>query len=779
MKPRALAAIALLLAAATNAATTITISSTVAVPGVKRFGLNLGWANYFDSGQIMKNLVSRNPGFEGQISRSIIRCASASAAGCVDDLSQSRWPTGFWNGASFEIISGAARGRAGTIGTSTAPSGSAGTTFVFTDSGTAPAAGDYIVLRKTDPSASATFGWRPTVSGGGAIGGESADLAAGTPGLQAVRLDANAAGQVARLSAVFDTSTAGPFLRLNGTYRVVFRARGAGGTNMVNVFVGRNAPTNAVYLNQNVPLTGTWSTYTIPFFAAETGTTAGMVELRFSAVTPATVLLDDVVLEQTAGDATNPSAFRDPVVAALRNFKPGILRYWVENLAGSLDNEIAPQLGRMRAEYSPQDLERDDIMYGLHEFLELCETVDAEPWYVVPTTFSLPEMANLIEYLGGPAGSPYGARRAARGRSAPWTAAVPKIHLEFGNEAWNLFNYRGATISENPAAYGRRGSDLFAAARSSPHFVASQYDLVLGGQAAFPDRNVLIHNASSNHDTLAVAPYFGGYTDSFNSSEELFGPLFAEPELLSTTGYMRTNFNNNRTSSRPVSLAIYEVNLHTTEPSAIPQATLDAFAPSQGAGLAVADHMLLMLRDLGIRDQLLHCLTSFAAGRADNKYVLLWGAVRDMGVTDRKRPQFLAIALANEALAGDLLQTTQSGDNPTWNQPLVNHVQYNAAHYIQSFAFANGAARSVIVFNLHRTDPLSVTLAGPNAPQGNVTIRRLSAPAITSTNETAENVTITTQTVAAFGPAQTITLPPFSMTVISTQGAARRRTARH
>ncbi len=773
----ACAVITAVLAAPLRAATTITISSTVVTPSVKRLGLNTGWMNYFDSGQILKNLVARNPGFEGQISRSIIRCVTGTATSFVDENTNAQWPAGFWSGASYEVITGAARGRTGTITTSAPPAGSAGTTFQLADSGTAPASGDFIVLRKINNAADPTFGWRPNVANGGTITSETADLASDTVGHQAIRMTA-ATGQTARISAVFDTSSAGPFIQLNGPFRISFKAKAAAAPSSVNVSVTRNAPANLTFVNQTIPLTSNWSAYNIDFNANESGTSIGTVELRFTAIAPATLLLDDVTMQQTTGDATNTTAFRDPVVNAIRDFNPGILRYWVENLAGSLDNDIAPAPGRMRAEYSPQDLTRDDVMYGLQEFLELCDLVHAEPWYIVPTTYSATEMSNLIEYLSGPTSSPYGAKRAARGRSAPWTSAFAKIHLEFGNEAWNMLNYYGATLPD-AVAYGNRGSTLFGAARSTPYFIAGQFDLVLSGQAALPARNISIHNASTNHDTIAVAPYFGGYTDSFNTDEELFGPLFAEPEMLSQTGYMRANFNNIRTSSRPVPLAIYEVNLHTTEASACPQARLDAFAPSAGAGLAVADHMLMMLRDLGIKDQALHSLTSIAAARTDGKYVLLWGAVRDMGVTNRKRPQFLAVKLANEAIAGDLVQAAQSGDNPAWNQPLVNRIQYDTAHYIQTYAFAGGGKSAVIVFNLHRTDALQVNFAGVNAPHGAVTIRRLTSSAITNTNESSENVAISTQSVTNFDPAQTMTLPPFSMTVIATVPAARRRATLH
>ena len=524
-----------------------------------------------------------------------------------------------------------------------------------------------------------------------------------------------------------------------------------------------------MFINQTITLTGAWNNYNVDFAATEGGTSRGAVQLNFSAVNPSAVLLDDVSLTQLNGDPTNTTAFRDPVVNALKTFNPGILRYWVEDLGDSLDDELAPPLARRRANYSSRILLREDIMYGLHEFLELCDLLHAEPWYIVPTTFTNQEMTNLLEYLGGPVSTPYGAMRAARGRAAPWTDAYSTIHLEFGNEAWNNADYYGATISD-PASYGTRGSDLFGVAKSSPYYSA-KYDLVLGSQAALPARSVAIHNASANHGSLAVAPYFGGNIDNFNTNEELFGPLFAEPEQVTQAGYMRQNLNNMQASSRPVPLSIYEVNLHTTNGS-ITQPVLDSFTPSLGAGLAVADHMLQMLRDLGIRNQCLFSLTQLAFARTDGKYVLLWSVVRDMGVTDRKRPQYLAVEMANEALGGDLVQTTQSGDNPTWNQPLVNGIQYNNAHLIQSFAFANGTRRSVVVFNLDRANPLQVTFAGANAPHGAVTIRQLTNASISATNENAQTVGITTQTVPSFDPAQPLTLPPFSMSVLSSDQAA-------
>src|SRR5258708_18235401 len=156
----------------------------------------------------------------------------------------------------------------------------------------------------------------------------------------------------------------------------------------------------------------------------------------------------------------------------------------------------------------------------------------------------------------------------------------------------------------------------------------------------------------------------------------------------------------------------------------------------------------------------------------------MWGRRGDMGVTDGKGREFLALKLANEALAGDMMVTAQSGDDPTWNEPLTNRIQLNNVHYVQSFAFLNGTRRALVIFNFHRTAALDVTFAGANAPAGSVTIKQLTSANITDTNESAENVVVTTQTAAHFDPTATMTLPPFSMTLI-TSGSPSSATLRN
>jgi len=59
--------------------TSIQISGAVQQSSVKRLGVNLGDQAFYDSSQMLKNLIFQNPGFEGEKYRSIMICNASSA----------------------------------------------------------------------------------------------------------------------------------------------------------------------------------------------------------------------------------------------------------------------------------------------------------------------------------------------------------------------------------------------------------------------------------------------------------------------------------------------------------------------------------------------------------------------------------------------------------------------------------------------------------------------------------------------------------------------------
>jgi alpha-L-arabinofuranosidase len=756
--------------------TDIAIGANAIQTGVKHLGMNLGGQNYYDSGQMLRDLSFNNPGFEGETWQSILRCKTLTATSCTDGNEWTQWPADFLKGAQFEAISGSARGVTGTV-LASEPANSQikdkGVTIDFAALSKPIAAGDFLLVKKSIPG-NAQDGWWTSASGGATFSTEFTDLAPNSPGKQALRVSAAGAGQWASVNSYFDSTAGHSFLQLKGSYHLAFRAKGVAGNKQLQLSVRRQVPNGSdVFFTKEVHLSDKWQDYKFDFSASEDGSQIGTIALSFS-LSGAEMLLDDATLTEGSKSAENPTAFRDVVVATLKQLHPGILRYHDgDHLGSSFDNMIAPPFARLRAGFTQQFALQGAVPLGLHEFLQLCQVIGAEPWFNMPAGMSPEESRNLIEYLSGPASTPYGAKRVALGQAAPWTTVFPVIHLELGNEEWNTITFPGASMPD-AAAYGQRAKEVFLAARSSPYYQPAKIDLVIGSFVLIPDwtKQELAH--SGGYDSVAVAAYLYGRLDDDSSTEALFGPMFAAPEMIDTrpTSYLVQQAKVAKAANPPAALSIYELNIGADSGS-IPQASVDKTVPSVAAGLMVADHMLMMIRDLGIKNESLWELPGYGnhfrnSKGTQNETTPIFGTVVDMGgPTNLRRPQFLAEQLANTAILPTMLPTTLSGANPTWNQPLSKNddVQLPHAHFLQTFAFTDGARHSLIVFNLSRANPLPVTFSGSSAPSGTVEISRLTANNITDSNETTSKVAVVSSTVSSFTPQTPYSLPPFSMTV--------------
>jgi alpha-L-arabinofuranosidase len=386
-------------------------------------------------------------------------------------------------------------------------------------------------------------------------------------------------------------------------------------------------------------------------------------------------------------------------------------------------------------------------------------------------------MAHLVEYLAGPTSTPYGAKRAALGQSEPWTSVFHTIHLEYGNEMWNAGDFGGEALP-NPAAYTARVASVFRAAHASRYFNQAQLDLIAGAQAGNTWLTTQELKTDHHANSVSFAPYLFGRLDDASSNEAVFGAMFSMPEQQDSQagGLMAEQVRLARSAAHPAAPAIYEVNLSTNESSnnTITQAQINAIVPSVGGAVAVADHMLLMLRDLGITSQCLFALPEFANRFTEpdnaNQTTPLWGAVVDMGgPTNLRRPTYLALQLINQAILQNELTTRVTGANPTWDQPSSPNGPTAAtrAHLIQTFAFADGARRSLILINLSRTTALPVTFSGISTPKGAVTESRLTSRNITDTNEQQRKVATVTRLLASFSPRAPYMLPPFSITTLT------------
>ncbi len=764
-----------------TAPTRITIGTHVLRRNVQRFGINLAGQNFYDSGQVLRNLVARNPGFQGQTWQSILRCSTFTRTTCTS--SRTAWPSGFLVNATFQVATGSAAGTHGTIRTSSAD-GSTYTVQFAAALSKAPANGDYLIVRGLQPG-EPTAGWWTSFDCGATATAEFHDLPPGSPARQVLRINAANPCQRASLSSYFDSTRGHSFVRLNGAYTLRFQAKPLATQSALQVRVARES--SPALFSRTISLQPGWHTYTLPFTASEKRTdrssehvtTAG---LSFAAAATSLLLADVSLSADAIPTHHNPTAFRDEVVDTLRDLHPGILRYMDSgtDFGSSLEDWLTPPADRPRTGYSLWSTRQEDISLGLHEFLTLAQTIETggaptEPWISLPAALSPDEARHLIDYLAAPPTSSYGSLRASLGHPQPWTETFPRIHLELGNEAWNRGSFAGATIDDS-SAYAERASMVFRAMRSAPGFIPARFDLVAGSFFEVPthtaEEAAALHSAA---DTLSVAPYLFTHFNDATTAEAVFGPMLAQPEQWTTIGgLLRQQVDTVHAVSPATHLSLYEVNLGTVAGSpAISQADIDRTVPSTGAAIAVSDLMLLALRDLGVTEQCFFALTEFRnsftspGGSGSARTTPLFGAVVDMGgATDRSRPSFYALRLLNQTLLANLIETTVAGADPVWSQPASpnDHIALPQAHLLQSFAFGEPGRRSLIVLNLSRTESFSVTFGGVNAPHGVVQQTTLTSAHITDTNENDALVSPTTVAIPNFDPAARKLLPPFSIT---------------
>ena len=735
-----------------DAVTSLRVSNRVLRPAVTRLGINLGEPNFYDSGIMMKNLLFRNPGFEGELYRTIFRCAQAAAHHCTDTRGSIQFPAGYWNDAHYEVLDGAWAGHQGRI-RSAAP-GNGGFSLTL-DDGAPVAPGDWIIAEKTtndDPAA----GWWTSTGGGASLTAEQADLPGDTRGHQALRMTATAPGAYAQVNAYLDSTDGMSFIQLRGRYRLSFKARAAMAGQKLHMHVVRLVPGRPRYLNLDLPLNTAWTQYNEDFFTNESNLPPAPIEVSFR-VEGGTVLLDDASLRKTDGDAANHTAFRDEVLETLHQLHPGLLRMMgsTAELGSTVDNLLAPATARLRSGYRSWYVRSEDIPYGIGDFLELCQAVDAEPWITLPASTSSEEARLLAEYLMGGAQTAGGARRASAGHTAPWSSSFRTLHIELGNETWNGV-FSGETI-DDPAVYGRRANRIFAALRTAAGNNAAQLDLIVGTQAANAGRNQPLLASAPQANSLAIAPYLLFSIADWSSAQSLYGPLLAEPEISVREGVVR----NAARSAAGRQLAVYELNLHTTEGNA-PASVLDRVTPSQAAGIAVTGFMLRMMRDADVRSQALFSLPQWQFKRRDGTPVKLWGSVVTMGAEGRKRPQFLAEMLANRAIGGNLVAVEMSGLQPTHALPAGNDgLRPGPVHELDAYAFQNGRSHSLIVFNYGLTQSRRIRLEAPGLNHG-ARLWRLASGSPGDNNEHSEQVAIHAEKMAG----QELELSPCSMAVL-------------
>lgn len=495
-----------------------------------------------------------------------------------------------------------------------------------------------------------------------------------------------------------------------------------------------------------------------------------------------TLYIDNVTIVQN--DGPSPYGFYPEIVDTIRRFNPSTLRLWVlQNNSGpacGFDDALGyPETSNLKFRETSGAATVDAM--GLHQQLVLCQQAGAGPWIITSTMFTAQEQKNLIEYLAGPADSPYGKKRAAMGQTAPWTEVFGSIKIEMGNETWNgMFSPQG--FSGRPEAYGAFSEFMFKQMKSSPYYDESKFQLVLNGWVAQPDNNKwgwgarALRNAPSA-TAIDVAYYTGGWDSvglmKANSEEEGWMNIltFSRRMLLPrATRFKQTADEIADEQGRPgaVESLVYEAGPGYTLPA---PGKFDIEEQRQGKSLAHAinalDIFMMNLRN-GFGDQ---SFFMFKNGHYWASHNRTWG----------EHIVWKALGMRNTYLVGDLITSKASEmvtmDVPETQADVVN--QSNSSDrkvksfpplpdmpLIDCYAFKDGRHYSYMLISRRLKGDTAVVLNLPYDPQSAYTLHTLAgdSPALHNIDE--EVVKVVTTQHEGMTRRHTLNIPPHSVVVL-------------
>ncbi len=774
-----------------RAVTTIQIGDAVLVSNCTRFGVNLGGDAYYSGAayaQVRKALNFEGTAYRQCHTGTLFEDGFATESTSTSTLYRYNWDT-IARGAQFTIISGPNVGVTGTIVGITnrlirlySTVSNVQPMYVFDR--LIPLPGGQRIedagllldnIRIGEGNFQRNAGndyWITTNTCAVQIG----DVPPGSSGVAALRMNGSAATAQFRLSTTYQR-----YADNNGTWRARFWAKRADGSPTATVNLD-----NVSTPSQTVTLSNEWCQHELTFVISDaqnptTPTDSGTHPLFQFSIAGGTALLDDAEIWQV--EAGNGTAFRNDMLAMLAQVKPGILR--TLQMGGStVSNTIMPPLGMVPYmsnpwEYAGSNYGRNATAYGMHEFFQLCETQDCEAWFSLPGTLRADEMRQYMEYIGAASNVGLGTLRAALGHPLPWTETLRRIHVEFGNEAWNTAAGYLAGGFNGPDYW----SNLFAIARASQYYTNTLL-LHAAGQnfSASMSRRIIADTPAADH--YAIAPYVLHNLDTNdlilnNTDEQLFHWLAAyHLELMNAKGMPEQGVVMTNTG---VEFSVYEFNHHTTRGPA-DAASINKLLMSLAAGVDIGNSMLTMLKKYKMRSQcfftfIQHHFNSTDLPSGTNE-VRLWGGMLNMRAgQQRMRPTGMAVAAINQALQGDLVATTHGGDNPQFSAHgrFYNFTTNRTVRYpaLQSYAFKDGAERGLVICNLDVTSQYTVALAFDLNVISNVAATWLMTGSYMTNNNEFETsvpqVVLTNMTIAGFTNGVLVTMPPASLRALRWQ----------
>ncbi len=430
-----------------------------------------------------------------------------------------------------------------------------------------------------------------------------------------------------------------------GLWKLDFWAKGLeGGSALIVKF--------ATVENQ-IEVTNEWKKYTIEHEVTEDL----VIGVKFVSEKDK-ILIDDVLAFKT-GDK-NPTSFNDDFFDIINDLGTGMPLRSGDVCEGRIDNMVGPRKDFYKHAWSPKmkpgpENRHNTYFLPLHQLYDFCAKTGNEPWYIVPGIMTKKEMAQFIEYLGAPADVGLGKVRAAQGQIQPWTEVLSEMHIEIGNETWNLM-FWGANC--NGPDYW---SDLIETAHSSPYW-KDNISIILNERSHAPEF-APVTKIHTKADAYSMAPYVihkigREHTEALDTDEKIFRWAFAEGVNFS----LKHNKAAKAAWKNNAEYKVYEINHHLMY-NYSPVDFCQVFQNSVGGGINIANAMLINLKFNKARTQ---CLFKLIGGGIDKEIDTgIWGTVFSMSKKNRMyHPLFLALQVTNKALGGDLLETKNTGIDP-------------------------------------------------------------------------------------------------------------------
>ncbi len=496
--------------------------------------------------------------------------------------------------------------------------------------------------------------------------------------------------------------------------------------------------------------------------------TTGLIGFAVQFLTTTTYWVDDFVAYD-ANDFDPDTGLSAIYVSRLKELKPATLR-----LGGLGVNGIPLEDYLFRPyplSYGPPPLSPE---MDLNTFLMLCKVVGANPFITVPPAFSdavhaaegalsedivddgYVDHGNLVDYLGGEAGSTYGARREAAG-FARWDLQFEVIYLELGNELWgtpdNVWDMDLDDVDSllvQQQRFVRYNTQRMTEMKGRPGW-RSNMKVGFCGR----DPNVWIGEWPGSYNVTVVPPlaqltdfstigmYYG--PTATGSDDALYGDLFAHAQWFEReTQTMKAAFYT-AAGERDLETTVYEgaavwgpyaayldPATYTKEVSlGAAVSLLDSFAAGNRAGITV--------------NNLFH----FNGG--------VWATLTAYPESYRK-PIYFAMQLFTHDLHGDLI-TCSTTNNPSYNASSETDVPV-----LGCYAYKEDARYQVLLINRHRTLAQQVHIETPLAMTELV---KLTGVDINANNENGETVALVREPLGtAMNSDYAVSVPPFSAYVL-------------